>query len=327
MFGAALRSSRILRAAALATSMGVSLGIAALAVANPVGTASAQANPSVPQGGTATFSATLPINKDCPANATVMLTSSPGPGGANLFPNGTGPTVTRDTTGMFSVTYAVPLSTPVGAYPINVTCAGKSGAVETLNVTAAVTAKPSLSVTPATAAAGATVTFSGQVPTSGGVVSCPAGDATQLTGSAALFPPAGAGPVVNRGGNGSFTQPYQIPANTPAATFTIELRCGASGLVVSTSLQVTRTAATTTSSSTSTTSTTIAKNTTTSLVPSTLLPPGGQTTTTLVFPTVPPVSSTPASKKSGLSVGALGLIGLACVVVALLIAVVVYSRP
>lgn len=325
MFGAALRSSRILRAAALATSMGVSLGIAALTVANPVGTASAQANPSVPQGGTATFSATLAINKDCPANATVMLTSSPGSGGANLFPNGTGPTVTRDATGMFSVTYAVPLSTPVGAYPINVTCAGKTGALETLNVTAAVTAKPSLSVTPATAAAGAMVTFSGQVPTSGGVVSCPAGDATQLTGSAALFPPAGAGPVLNRGGNGTFSQPYQIPANTPAGTFTIELRCGAAGLVVSTSLQVTRTAATTTS--TSTTSTTIAKNTTTSLAPTTLLPPGGQTTTTLVFPTVPPISSTPATKKSGLSIGALGLIGLACVVVALLIAVVVYSRP
>ena len=329
MLGSALRSSRILRAASLTAMASLGVGVVLLALASPLGASPSQTtNPSVAQGGTATVSGTLPINKACPASATVTLTSGPGPGGANLFPNGVGPQVTRNSSGGFSIMIRVPLSTPVGSYPISVTCAGKAGSVETLDVTAAVSTKPSLSVSPAAAAPGSTVTFSGQVPTANGVVTCAAGEATQLSGPAALFPPAGAGPPLSRGTNGTFSQPYRIPSNTPASTYSVGVRCGGGSLVASVNVQVTGTATTTTSSSTTTT--TVAKSTTTtSLVPATLVPPGGQATTTLEFPTVPSISATDAStNKGGLSISALGLIGLILVVVAFVIAIVVYSvRP
>ena len=83
-------------------------------------------------------------------------------------------------------------------------------------------AKPSISVSPYTVAAGSTVHISGSIP----VKKCPASDGATVTGEAALFPPDGFGPTATRDSSGDFALDYVVPTSTPAGTYTVGLRCG-----------------------------------------------------------------------------------------------------
>jgi hypothetical protein len=94
--------------------------------------------------------------------------------------------------------------------------------------------QPSITVSPSTAAPGATVTFSGNIPAAG---DCPPGSAG-LTSTAALFPPDGFGPPAPSDADGNFQVTYTIPAATAPGTYTIGMRCGGGNVGVSTSLQV-----------------------------------------------------------------------------------------
>jgi LPXTG-motif cell wall-anchored protein len=93
-------------------------------------------------------------------------------------------------------------------------------------------------VSPSSAAPGTAVTVSGNVPVSG-TASCAAGDAAQLTSTAALFPPDGFGPQAPRDANGDFSVQYTIPTSTPAGTYSIGLRCGGGNVGITASLTVT----------------------------------------------------------------------------------------
>ncbi len=99
-------------------------------------------------------------------------------------------------------------------------------------------AGPSVSVSPSMVARGATVTFSGVVPTTGAEACAPA-DAVTVISSAALFPGDGFGPSATRDASGNFSVVYRVPGTTPAATYAITLRCGGGNVGVSTNLIVT----------------------------------------------------------------------------------------
>jgi len=96
-------------------------------------------------------------------------------------------------------------------------------------------AKPSISVSPSTVAAGSTVHISGSIP----VKKCPASDGATVTGEAALFPPDGFGPTATRDSSGDFALDYVVPTSTPAGTYTVGLRCGGGNVGVGASLTVT----------------------------------------------------------------------------------------
>jgi hypothetical protein len=104
-------------------------------------------------------------------------------------------------------------------------------------------ANATLSVAPATAPAGGTVTFSGSLSTTG-TPSCAAGDPVTLTSSAALFPGDGFGPNAQRSGTtGSFSVTYHIPTTTPTGTYVVGMRCGGGDVGITTRLTVTAGAA------------------------------------------------------------------------------------
>ena len=95
-----------------------------------------------------------------------------------------------------------------------------------------------ISVSPSTVAAGGAVTISGSIPTSG-AGSCVAGEGVTLTSTQALFPQGGFGPTAPRSASGSFSVPYQVPTSTPAATYSIGMRCGGGNVGISATLVVT----------------------------------------------------------------------------------------
>ncbi|MCU1343932.1 MAG: hypothetical protein JWL70_198 [Acidimicrobiia bacterium] len=99
------------------------------------------------------------------------------------------------------------------------------------------TAAPSIEVAPASVAPGGTITISGNVPLDG----CPAGDAAQLTSTAALFAPDGFGPSLQRDSAGSFHTTYTVTAPTGPGTYTIGVRCGGGNVGISVALNVTAT--------------------------------------------------------------------------------------
>ncbi|HEX3542630.1 MAG TPA: hypothetical protein VHT75_19535 [Acidimicrobiales bacterium] len=249
---------------------------------------------TAPQGATITIAGVVSPSTSCPAGTPVQLTSTPATAGApNLFPNGVGPQAPRDASGNFQVAYTIPPSTPAGSYTIGVHCGSTTAAsTQVLNVTAAATAKPSITVSPANAATGSKVTIAGVLPVSG-TVFCPSGDAVQLTSTAALFPPNGAGPSVTRDANGGFSTTYAIPGTTPAATYSIGMRCGGGTVGVSASLQVTAAGA-----STTTTSTTAAATTTTTAAPASSTTSLATTTTVAPTTTTTTIAPRPAAKKS-----------------------------
>jgi hypothetical protein len=229
------------------------------------------------QGDTIIITGLVSPSNRCPTGTAVQLTSIPATGTTNLFPNGLGPIVPRSASGAFQASVTIGVATPVGSYAIGFVCNGESVMItQTLIVTAAPQPKPSITVSPASAAPGASITVSGVLPTSGAVF-CPPGDATELTSTAALFPPNGLGPQVPRDTSGNFRANYTIPATTTAGTYSIGLRCGGGNAGVAGSLQVTAPAPTTTSApsttTTSSTSTTLAPVTTTAPTIASTLPP------------------------------------------------------
>ena len=104
-----------------------------------------------------------------------------------------------------------------------------------LGAAPAVAAANSVTVSPVTVPAGATVTISGSVDIS----QCPASEGVTLTSTAAFFPPDGFGPVVARTASGAFSIAHTVPASTSPGTYTIGLRCGGGNVGVSATLQVT----------------------------------------------------------------------------------------
>ena len=115
---------------------GAAIVLVAALVAEPASAAknaSISVSPStVPAGGTVHISGSIPV-KGCAASdgATVVAQAA-------LFPpDGFGPTAKRDPNGDFALDYAVPTSTPAGAYTIGVRCGGANvGAAASLTVTA-----------------------------------------------------------------------------------------------------------------------------------------------------------------------------------------------
>ncbi len=83
-------------------------------------------------------------------------------------------------------------------------------------------------ISPASAAAGSTVTISGIFPPGSGVA-CPAGAVTPVS-TASFFPPDGFGPVIRLAADGSFSMSYRVPSSTPSGTYSVGFRC-AGGLV------------------------------------------------------------------------------------------------
>lgn len=275
---------------------------------------------TAPQGGTITISGVVSVSASCPGGTPVQLTSTPPSAGApNLFPNGIGPKAPRDANGNFQVAYTIPPSTPPGSYTIGIMCGNTTGASsQVLNVTAAATAKPSISVSPASVASGGKVTIAGVMPASG-TVFCPSGDPIQLTSTAALFPPDGAGPSVMRDANGGFSTAYTVPATTPAGSYSIGMRCGGGTVGVSASLQVTAAASSTTTTSTTvagTTTTAPAVTSTTSPAPTTSVAPATTTTT------IAPARTSTKSSRSPLRWVALALV----VLIVLALAAVLLGR-
>ena len=257
---------------------------------------------SAPQGATITISGFVMASSTCPPGALVQLTSTPAPGGTDLFPGGLGPQVPLDTSGSFKATFVIPASTPVGAYTIGFRCGGTVGTTQTLTVTAGSQVKPSISVSPTSAQPGTSVTISGVLPTTG-ALSCPSSDATQLTSTASLFPPDGFGPMVSRDTSGKFHTSYAIPSTATPRTYSIGMRCGGGNVGVAASLQVTAVASTTTTTpASSKTTISTALTTTTTAV----------STTTVPATTTP--SSRPASAKSKSTGGELRWVALGALV-------------
>ena len=203
---------------------------------------------SASQGATVTFSGTVPLAA-CPLAEPVVLAADVG-----LFPQGgIGPQVNRDNRGNFSTAYQIPVSAPLALYSVAMRCGGGGvGGLTTLAVTAS--PSPKLTVSPTSAAPGAVVTFSGNVPVVG-AEACAAGDDAELTSNAALFPAAGVGPRATRDSGGSFHVAYTIPTGTGVGTYTVGMRCGGGNVGVSVTLTVSKTGATSTTSSTSSTTT------------------------------------------------------------------------
>jgi hypothetical protein len=122
--------------AMLLVAAGAMAAMAALPVpASAAGPSIVVAPTTVAAGGTVTISGSVPTTgaKACALPEGVTITSSEA-----LFPNGGfGPTVARDATGAFSLTYRVPTSTPPGSYGLGLRCAGGNvGVSATLAVTA-----------------------------------------------------------------------------------------------------------------------------------------------------------------------------------------------
>ena len=275
------------------------------AVAGPVSSVRASSSVSGPQGGTITVAGTVSFTSSCPVATPVQLTSTPPAGGANLFSGGLGPTAPRDASGNFQAKFVIPPSTPVGSYTIGVICGQTTVPItEVLNVTAAPSASPKITVSPTSAHPGDAIAISGLVPTTG-TAACPSGDAVALTSTAALFPPDGTGPQGTRDATGNFGITYKIPASTPPGAYTIGMRCGGGNVGIQAALQVAAIAATTT-----TTSTTTAPPTTTTPTTAAVTAPattGPDTTTTSTLPG--PVKNNKSSK-SPLRWVAIGLIAL-----------------
>lgn len=276
------------------------------------GAAGLAAAVTAPQGGTITISGNVSVSDACPGGLPVQVTATPATG---LFPNGLGPKAPRDANGNFQAVLAIPATATVGSYTIGVTCAGVPTAIsEVLQVTASARTPAAIAVTPATAPVKTVVTISGVIPTAGNA-SCPAGVATQLVSSAALFPPSGAGPQAPRNSDGSFKVTYTVPASTAPGKYTVGVRCGGGNLALGATLQVTAAATTTTAPATTTTSTppttTTVPTTSTTSAPSTTLVPFTTTTGAATTTTTPLVAGRKSTKtKSPLRWVALGVLAL-----------------
>ena len=132
--------------------------------------------------------------------------------------------------------------------------AAAAAAVSLLVTGTAAAQTGNVSVTPSTVAAGAPVSISGTVPTSG-PAACDPSDTATLTSTSDLFPPDGFGPQLPRDASGAFHTTYSVPAATPPGSYTIAVRCGGGNVGVGATLQVTTqgtTIPTTTPTSTST---------------------------------------------------------------------------
>ncbi len=101
---------------------------------------------------------------------------------------------------------------------------------------------PAIMVSPAVVRAGATVTISGSVPTTG-AAACARPDPVTITSTAALFPEGGFGPTVPRNASGDFSVAYRVPTSTPAGSYVLGLRCAGGNVGVSVTLQVAHTVA------------------------------------------------------------------------------------
>ncbi len=99
-------------------------------------------------------------------------------------------------------------------------------------------AAASITVSPTTAVAGATVTITGSIPTTG-TPSCDASEPVTLVSSTGLFPQGGFGPTAARDASGAFKIAYTVPTSTPAGSYDIGMRCGGGLVGVSAALQVT----------------------------------------------------------------------------------------
>ncbi len=297
--------------ALLALTVGLGRTGSAAGAAPLAGVASATA----PQGGTITLTGNISVSDACPGGAPVQLTATPPTG---LFPNGVGPQAPRDANGNFRATVVIPATATVGSYTIGISCGGVNASItEVLNVTAGAHVKAAITLSPASAAPGAVVTISGVIPTAGTVI-CPAGDATQLASSAALFPPNGAGPQVPRDTGGNFHVTYTIPAATAPGKYSVGVRCGGGNLVVVAPLQVTAVAAPTTTTSAPAATTTTAPPTATTATPSTTLIPttiAPFASTTTTAPAVRAKSSHAKSPLRWVALGVLALLVLAVVAV------------
>jgi hypothetical protein len=285
------------------------------AVAGPVRSVRASSSVSGPQGGTITVAGTVSFTSSCPAATPIQLTSTPPAGGANLFSGGLGPTAPRDASGNFQAKFVIPPSTPVGSYTIGVICGQTTVPItEVLNVTAAPSASPKITVSPTSAHPGDAIAISGQVPTTG-TAACRSGDAVALTSTAALFPPDGTGPQGPRDASGNFGITYKIPGSTPPGAYTIGMRCGGGNVGIQATLQVTATAATTTATSTTTVLPTTTTPTTTAVAAPTTT--GSETTTASTLPAPVKKNKSSNSPLRWVAIGFIALVVLAGAVLAL----------
>lgn len=192
---------------------------------------------SAPPTATVTISGKLPFRgpQSCPAGNAIQFTST-----SALFPpDGFGPTTMRAKDGNFSTPYRIPASTPPAAYSIGMRCGGGNVGIDaTLTVTSTGPLKPSIRVSPTTAAPGERITISGDVPVRG-PLACPSGDPAQLTSTTALFPNAGFGPQADRSATGAFRVHYVIPSSTAAGVYLIGARCGGGNIGIVAKLTVT----------------------------------------------------------------------------------------
>jgi hypothetical protein len=186
---------------------------------------------AVAAGDTVRISGSVPEEACASGRGPVLTTSS-----ERLFPpDGLGPAFAL---GLFSVEYTVPAETPAGSYSIGLRCGGESlGMSAQLRVTGHVATRrdASISVNPTMVAAGDTVRIRGSVPYS----VCTDDAGPRLTSVDRLFPPDGLGPAAARDPSGAFSVSYTVPAQTPAGTYQIGLRCGGGNVGVSARLQVT----------------------------------------------------------------------------------------
>jgi len=273
---------------------------------------------SASQGATVTFSGNVPL-MGCPLAEPVALAANVG-----LFPDrGFGPQVTRDNQGNFNTTYMIPVLAPLALYTIGLRCdGGDIGGTTTLTVTAS--PSPTLAVSPTTAAPGAAVTFSGNVPVVG-AQACAMGDDVQLTSNAPLFPASGLGPQATRDSGGSFHATYTVPTATGLGTYTVGLRCGGGNVGVSVMLTVSKTGATSTTSSTSSTTSTTSTTATTSTTVTSTGPngpsSGSSTTFGIGLPTGPASDAASSHTSSDPSTGVVIVALVLLILVALGLAV------
>ena len=120
------------------------IGVLVASVSTASAAASISVDPSTASpGDSVTISGNVPTD-GCPASDAAQLTST-----SDLFPpDGFGPQATRDASGNFSTNYAIPASTPLGAYGIGVRCGGGNvGISANLTVVAATTTTSSTTTT------------------------------------------------------------------------------------------------------------------------------------------------------------------------------------
>lgn len=135
----------------------------------------------------------------------------------------------------------------------------------------------SIRLTPSSSPPGGNVAVAGTVPLDG--TGCPSGDPAQLTSTAALFPPDGFGPEAARSPNGAFQTTFAVPADTPAGTYKIVIRCGGGNTGIAADLRVvTATASTTSAPTTASPTTAKSPTTTTAKSPTSTVVPGTTTT-------------------------------------------------